>query len=75
MIRPPAECVKNTHACDYPFWHICMARTELSEFLYYRLLDGLQELGRFRYPFRNNLLPKTSRKQVIALKIRYCKKM
>jgi hypothetical protein len=27
-------------------------------FIYYRLLDGLQELGRLRYPYRNNLLPK-----------------
>jgi hypothetical protein len=27
-------------------------------FIYYRLLDGLQELGRLRYPFRNNLLPR-----------------
>ncbi len=28
------------------------------DFIYYRLLDGLQELGRLRYPYRNNLLPK-----------------
>jgi hypothetical protein len=27
-------------------------------FIYYRLLDGLQELGRLHYPYRNNLLPK-----------------
>jgi len=27
-------------------------------FIYYRLLDGLQELGRLRYPYRNKLLPK-----------------
>jgi hypothetical protein len=27
-------------------------------FIYYRLLDGLQEFGRLRYPFRDNLLPK-----------------
>jgi hypothetical protein len=27
-------------------------------FIYYRLLDGLQEFGRLRYPYRNNLLPK-----------------
>lgn len=27
-------------------------------FIYYRLLDGLQEFGRLRYPFQNNLLPK-----------------
>jgi len=27
-------------------------------FIYYRLLDGLQELGRLRYPYRNNLLPR-----------------
>jgi hypothetical protein len=27
-------------------------------FIYYRLLDGLQELGRLRYPYRYNLLPK-----------------
>jgi hypothetical protein len=28
------------------------------QFIYYRLLDGLQELGRLRYPYRDNLLPK-----------------
>lgn len=27
-------------------------------FIYYRLLDGLQEFGRLRYPYRDNLLPK-----------------
>jgi hypothetical protein len=27
-------------------------------FVYYRLLDGLQEFGRLRYPYQNNLLPK-----------------
>jgi hypothetical protein len=27
-------------------------------FIYYRLLDGLQELGRLHYPYRNKLLPK-----------------
>jgi hypothetical protein len=26
-------------------------------FIYYRLLDGLQELGRLRYPYRDKLLP------------------
>jgi len=28
------------------------------DFIYYRLLDGLQEFGRLRYPYRDNLLPK-----------------
>jgi hypothetical protein len=28
-------------------------------FIYYRLMDGLQELGRLRYPYRDKLLPKS----------------